>query len=128
MWQKKMPGQLLETETGIARKKALDAQMPKEEAALASTDADIAEVQTRNAALLAGIAEGKQQLEELRGKLTFPDRRAAQTEKMALEIRLRELKERLADTESYVNLTVRSRLSVRSALTTITRISPGSFS
>ena len=108
--------QLLETETGIARKKALDAQMPKEEAALASTDADIAEVQTRNAALLAGIAEGKQQLEELRGKLTFPDRRAAQTEKMALEIRLRELKERLADTESYVNQTKESLAATRAAV------------
>ena len=95
--------QLRQVETGILRKKTLDAQIPREEAAMAAAEAGITEAKSRMAALVAAIAEGKQQLEELRSQVTYPNRSAAQAEKAGLEEKLRKMKKNLADAESYVN-------------------------
>ena len=108
--------QLRQTEVGIARKKELDAKIPKEEAKLVSAEAGIAEAKARNAAAAAAIVEGKQQLEELRQKVSFPDRRAALVEKSTLETRLNGLKKMLLEAESYVNQGKESLAATRAAI------------
>ena len=108
--------QLRQVEKGIARKKNLDAQLPKEEAVLSATETGITEAKTQIAAMTAAIAEGKQQLEELRSKAAYPDRRSAQAEKRDLETRLQKLKKELTDAESYVNQTKEQLAATRAAM------------
>ena len=108
--------QLRQIEAGIARKKTLDAQIPKEEAALVAAETGITEAKARIAASTAAIAEGKRQLEELRSQVTYPDRLAAQAEKAALETQLRKLKKNLIDSESYVNQAKEQLAAIRAAM------------
>ena len=111
-----LDGQLRKIDGGIARKKTLDARIPREETALAAAEAGITEAKSRIAALTAGISEGKQQLEELRSQVPYPDRSAAQTEKAALEARMRKFKKELQDSESYVNQSREQLAATRAAM------------
>ena len=108
--------QLRQIEMGIARKKVLDTQIPKEETALTAAETGITEVKARIAASTAAIAEGKQQLEELRSQVVYPDRATAQAEKATLETRLGTLKKNLTESESYVNQVKEQLAAVRAAM------------
>ena len=107
---------LHQTEAGILRKMELDEKIPKEEGKLGSAETGIAETKARNAAAAAAIVEGKQQIEELRHKVSFPDRRTALTEKSALESRLNGLKKVLSESESYVNRSKEGLAAIRAAI------------
>ena len=104
-----------EVEQGIVRKKALDAQIPKEEEALSSAEAGLAVANEQAAALMAAITGEKEQLEELKQKVTYPNRKEALADKNALERQLNSLKKIMSDAESYVNHAKESLAGIRAA-------------
>lgn len=91
--------QIAEAEAGVARKAALEKLLPVKEAALADAETAHADASGRIVSLLALIAELQKQIQGLREKLCFADKRAADAERARLAGKLDEMKRVLSRAE-----------------------------
>ncbi len=82
---RELDGELLALEKKETRKTELDGLIPQKEATEKQAQSDAAKANEQIAALGVSVEELKKQAEELRGKLRFADRAAAEAEKTALE-------------------------------------------
>lgn len=95
--------QIWDTDAKITRKIELDSLVPEKENALAETDAKLTSTKEQIAAFTASAEELSKQIAVLRDKLSFADKTAAENEKNALKINLRQLKNALANAENTLN-------------------------
>ena len=85
LYWKELNGRLEETRqkirtenNNLRRREVLDRQIPEKEGEEADTEKRLGEMRLAAAALQASLAEQKKRLEELKGRLLFPDRKTAE--------------------------------------------------
>lgn len=91
---------IVEANTKLTRKEALDALIPEKEAALAKAEADLTAAKEQIASLQVAAEELSKQICNAKKKLSYTDKASAQAEMRALQANLDQLKTALTDAES----------------------------
>ena len=107
--------QLRDTGKQVARKAVLDRLIPDQEAALSRAEAVLTASAEQIASLTASGAQLRSQIEEMRSRLAFPHKAAAEAEKKAMEQKLARLKKALADAEAGLNQLREALSGIRAA-------------
>ena len=107
--------QIAAAEAKILRKRTLDGLIPQKEAALSQLEAKLSAAREQLAAFTASGEALEKQIAQLRQKLSFPDRAAAEKEKKALQQQLQSLKNTLSSAESAVSAGKERLAAIRAA-------------
>ena len=100
----------------IARKEALEIQIPRQESALAAAEASLTQATAQIAAQSASKEELSRQLHQLRTKLLYPSRLDAEQVRRNLQTRLSALKQAQVNAQQSVNNDSQKLSAIRSAM------------
>lgn len=98
------------------RKNAMDQLIPGKEKMLAEAEIALADAGERMAALRAFLVETKNQITTVREKLSFPGKKAAETEKQILSGKLENMKKAFAEAEELVGKRREALAGVRATI------------
>ena len=113
--------QIREADSKIARKGALDTQIPQKERALTEAETKLSAAREQIAACAASAQELHKQISALQEKLSFSHKAAAQTEKKSLQTKLQQLKNALSAAETTLNRGKENLAGIRSAMEQLRR-------
>lgn len=105
-----------EANTKLARKEALDALIPKKEAALTKADMDLSAAKEQIASLQVTADELVKQINNAKKKLSYGDKASAQAEKRALQANLDQLKKALTNAESNLSSSKEALAATRATI------------
>ncbi len=91
--------QILEAETAVRKKAALDTQIPQKEAALAQTEQQLTQAGQQIAGAEAAAAAVREQASALKERLVYPEKAAALAEKRQLESARSQIQQIIAKAE-----------------------------
>ena len=100
---KQLDKQLVQIQRDLRRKNELDGLIPEKEKAVTDAETALIAAKEQMASTRTVGEELSRQTEELRGKLTFADKAAAQAEQKALQSKLQALKQQVTDGETAVH-------------------------
>ncbi len=108
--------QITTAEARITRKQTVDSLIPQKEAALSEADEKLSAVKAQIASFNASAEALETQITVLRGRLTFPDRNAAEAEKRSLQARLQKMKNALTSAEAAFNRSKEKLAAIRATI------------
>lgn len=108
---------IVEANTKLTRKEALDALIPEKEAALAKAEADLTAAKEQIASLQVAAEELSKQICNAKKKLSYTDKASAQAEMRALQANLDQLKTALTDAESDLSSSKEALAGTRATIT-----------
>ena len=114
--RKALEDRLQETEARIKRKQLLDAQLPKKQEALSQLDARLSTVKEEQAACSASAQELEKQIAELKEKLSFPNKTAAEGEMHRLQTKLTGLRRAMNQAEETLGKTKERLAATRATI------------
>jgi exonuclease SbcC len=114
--QSELEKELKQTEKKIGRKNELEQEIPEKEASLANTAAEISDRKAQLAALEESISGLCGQIEQLRARLTFPDRKAAIGQQQRLQQELTGLQQALETAENAMRTCKEELAGIRAAI------------
>ena len=107
---------IVEANTKLTRKEALDALIPEKEAALTKAEADLTAAKEQIASLQVTAEELTKQIENTKKKLSHADKASAQAEMRALQSNLDRLKKALTDAESDLSSSKEALAATRATI------------
>ena len=121
-----LDAQIETAKAGLLRNDALELLIPQKETALHDTEAAISTAKEQAAFCNASIRELYTQLETLRSRLPFAQKRDAEIERAALQAQLDRVKAELRDAEDSVNSSKEALAGIRATMEQLRRQLEGS--